>query len=151
MGFLHVSVLIDEMTNATGLPGNAACWLGHIYCAGNHGGDVPDLAHACQRIAAAVARALGPEAECACCSAAACLPRKLARLVLATQDAALGGASLSCALADMFPRDMAPLVDMSGKRWAHTVRPLFVHGCPSLCAPGNMFPCDIETAHVPHI
>jgi len=56
-------------------------------------------------------------------SAASCLPRKLARLVLATQEAALGGASVACALADMFPRDIAPLVDMSGKKWAHTVPP----------------------------
>lgn len=59
-------------------------------------------------------------------SAVSCLPRKLARLVLATQEAALGGASVACALADMFPRDIAPLVDMSGKKWAHTVLPCLI-------------------------
>ena len=88
------------------------------------------------------------------CSAAACLPRKLARLVLATQDAALGGASLSCALADMFPRDMAPLVDMSGKRWAHTARPRSVHSCPSshawaLCSCATLIcPCATRMSSV---
>jgi len=55
-------------------------------------------------------------------SAAACLPRKLARLVAGTQEAPAGGASVASALADMFPRDLAPLIDMSGKRWAHTAR-----------------------------
>ena len=55
-------------------------------------------------------------------SAAACLPRKLARLVAGTQEALAGGASVASALADLFPRDLAPLIDMSGKRWAHTAR-----------------------------
>ncbi|BDA50364.1 5'-3' exoribonuclease 2 [Coccomyxa sp. Obi] len=53
---------------------------------------------------------------------AGCLPYKLARLLRETQQVHEGGngASVAAALADMFPADLAPLIDMAGKRWAHT-------------------------------
>ncbi|CAL8464765.1 g4300 [Coccomyxa elongata] len=56
---------------------------------------------------------------------ASCLPFKLARLLREAQQLheAAGdgsGASVAAALADMFPADLAPLIDMNGKRWAHT-------------------------------
>ena len=51
------------------------------------------------------------------------LPPKLAGLILATQTASgpLPHVGVSAALADMFPGDVGPLIDMSGKKWAHTV------------------------------
>ena len=63
------------------------------------------------------------------CSAG-CLPYKLARLLRETQQVheAAGngsGTSVAAALADMFPADLAPLIDMAGKRWAHTVSCMF--------------------------
>ncbi|KAK9823577.1 hypothetical protein WJX72_003960 [[Myrmecia] bisecta] len=57
-------------------------------------------------------------------SAAQCLPRKLASLLVATQEvegsSQLTNASMAAALADMFPRHIEPLIDMAGKKWAHT-------------------------------
>ena len=60
---------------------------------------------------------------CCCCSVKLALPRKLAGLILATQTASgpLSQVGVSSALADMFPGDVGPLIDMSGKKWAHTV------------------------------
>ena len=59
------------------------------------------------------------------CSAKACLPTKLAKLLTGTQtiegSSALSNSSMSAALADMFPADLGPLIDVSGKRYAHTV------------------------------
>ena len=55
-------------------------------------------------------------------SARLCLPWKLAQILEGTR--AKGSAeqtSMASALADMFPPDLAPLIDMSGKMWAHTV------------------------------
>lgn len=56
------------------------------------------------------------------CSARLCLPWKLAQILEGTR--AKGGQeqnSLAGALAHMFPADLTPLIDMSGKMWAHTV------------------------------
>ena len=56
-------------------------------------------------------------------SARACLPLKLALILEGTR--AKGGleqTSVAAALADMFPVDLSPLIDMSGKMFAHTVR-----------------------------
>lgn len=39
-------------------------------------------------------------------------------------DSSMIGVSASAALADMFPKDVAPLIDVSGKKWVHTVWPL---------------------------
>ena len=60
---------------------------------------------------------------CYCCSVKLALPPKLAGLILATQTASgpLSQVGVSAALADMFPSDVGPLIDMSGKKWAHTV------------------------------
>lgn len=59
-----------------------------------------------------------------------CLPFKLSRLLREAQQLHEsagdgGGASVAAALADMFPADLAPLIDMAGKRWAHTVSCIF--------------------------
>ncbi|KAL3145189.1 hypothetical protein ABBQ32_000941 [Trebouxia sp. C0010 RCD-2024] len=54
-------------------------------------------------------------------SARLCLPWKLAQILEGTR--AKGSAeqtSMASALADMFPADLTPLIDMSGKIWAHT-------------------------------
>lgn len=59
------------------------------------------------------------------CSARLCLPWKLAQILEGTR--AKGNAeqtSMASALADMFPADLTPLIDMSGKVWAHTVSTL---------------------------
>ena len=58
-----------------------------------------------------------------CCCSAGCLPYKLARLLQEARHAhATGCDGVAAALADMFPPDLSPLIDMAGKRWAHTVR-----------------------------
>ena len=62
-------------------------------------------------------------------SARACLPLKLALILEGTR--AKGGleqTSVAAALADMFPADLSPLIDMSGKLFAHTVR--YLHAPP---------------------
>ena len=59
------------------------------------------------------------------CSARLCLPWKLAQILEGTR--AKGSAeqtSMASALADMFPSDLTPLIDMCGKVWAHTVSTL---------------------------
>ena len=67
---------------------------------------------------------------CCCCSVKLALPPKLAGLILATQSASgpLSQVGVSAALADMFPGDVGPLIDMSGKKWAHTVRCSLLEG-----------------------
>ena len=49
-----------------------------------------------------------------------------AQLLTGTQavegSSALSASSMCAALAAMFPSDLAPLIDVSGKRYAHTVR-----------------------------
>lgn len=69
------------------------------------------------------------------CSARLCLPWKLAQILEGTR--AKGSAeqtSMASALVDMFPSDLAPLIDMSGKIWAHTVSTLAsCRGVSKLC------------------
>ena len=57
-----------------------------------------------------------------CCSARVCLPWKLAQILEGTRaKGSQEQTSMAGALAPMFPADLAPLIDMSGKMWAHTV------------------------------
>ena len=58
------------------------------------------------------------------CSARQCLPWKLAQILEGTRaKGSLEQTSMAGALAPMFPADLTPLIDMSGKMWAHTVSP----------------------------
>ena len=53
---------------------------------------------------------------------------KLARIMEGTRAKSvqeLEQTSVAAALADMFPSDLAPLTDMSGKMYAHTVSSLW--------------------------
>ena len=45
---------------------------------------------------------------------------------------------MASALADMFPSDLTPLIDMSGKVWAHTVSTLALRSAN----------CECNIAHV---
>ena len=59
------------------------------------------------------------------CSARLCLPWKLAQILEGTRaKGSAEQASMASALADMFPSDLTPLIDMSGRVWAHTVSTL---------------------------
>lgn len=56
------------------------------------------------------------------CSARQCLPWKLAQILEGTRaKGSLEQTSMAGALAPMFPDDLTPHIDMSGKMWAHTV------------------------------
>ena len=73
------------------------------------------------------------------CSARMCLPWKLAQILEGTR--AKGSAeqtSMASALVDMFPSDLTPLIDMSGKVWAHTVSTLVLSSAN----------CEHNIAHV---
>lgn len=69
------------------------------------------------------------------CSARLCLPWKLAQILEGTRGkGSAEQTSMASALADMFPSDLAPLIDMSGKIWAHTV------SMPAFCIPSTVNP-----------
>ena len=57
------------------------------------------------------------------CSGRSCLPLKLAMILEGSRSRnGLEQTSMAAALGDMFPADLTPLIDMSGKMHAHTVR-----------------------------
>jgi hypothetical protein len=81
-----------------------------------------------RRHARCARRGLTPSFASVACSARACLPLKLARLLEGAlaeggaSESVSAGVALQCAaIADMFPADVAPLIDVVGKKWAHTV------------------------------
>lgn len=76
-----------------------------------------------------------------CCSARFCLPLKLALIIEGSRSKnGLEQTSMAAALGDMFPADLGPLIDMSGKVYAHTVSLVSCLKWPALCLSSRPVP-----------